>query len=190
MLRRCTISVAFIFLALAQHAGAREWSAGLVSSPSGCGILAQSFNSRGNEIDILSITTDFYGLLSGRTDDLGIRFGYTHDYIITQYEGNGFSMKLHAGAGMLTGYVHDHENGLFIGAGRPLEKEMGIVAALSCSFGLRFDFFRRVALDLGFSANPGVHLRMDRENGSMYLAFYKNGIYQIMFPRISIMYRF
>ena len=75
-------------------------------------------------------------------------------------------------------------------AGEDLQKEMGIVAALSCSIGLRLDFARNVAIDFGFAANPGVHLRLDEENGSIYLSFYKNGIFHAILPQISIMYRF
>ena len=73
---------------------------------------------------------------------------------------------------------------------KALQKEMGVMAALSGSIGLRFDFTRNAAIDFGLSANPGVHLRMDRENGSMYLSFYRNGLFHALLPHISIMYRF
>lgn len=192
MLRRCTFLFSCLILTLAYlPAGAREWSAGLYSFPAGHGIQVQTMDDKEEEMDTFIISTDLYGITSGRTADVGFRLSYTHDYVLGRLEAEDFSMKFHAGAGLLAGYVHDHENGIFLGTIEPLKKEMGVVAALSCSLGLRFDFFaRRVAIDLGLSANPGVHLRMDRENGSLYLSFYKNGIYQILFPKISIMYRF
>lgn len=192
MLRRCTFLFACLVLTLAiLPAGAREWSAGLYSFPSGHGIQVQTMDENEKEMDTFIISTDLYGMASGRTSDVGVRLGYTHDYVLGRLEAEDFSMKFHAGAGLLTGYVHDHENGIFLGTKDPLNKEMGFIAALSCSMGLRFDFFaRKVSIDLGLSANPGVHLRMDKDNGSLYLSFYKNGIYQILFPKISIMYRF
>ena len=99
-------------------------------------------------------------------------------------------MKFHLGAGFMTGFAHDNELGLFMNSDEPLANEMGIIAALSCTIGLRFDFDRPFAIDLGLTANPGVHLRMDKENGSMYLSFYKNGIFGAVLPHISLMYRF
>ncbi len=192
MLKRCIIFVLCLTAAFAeQQSAAKEVSAGLSSSPTGYGVMIHIMNPEGSELDILNISTDLYGLVSGRTDDIGFRLGYSHDYVINRFEYADFSMDIHAGAGLLTGFVHDHESGIFFGNRNPLEKEMGLIAALSCSAGLRFDFFaRKVAIDLGFSANPGVHIRMDKENGSIYMSFYKNGIYQILYPKISIMYRF
>ena len=186
--------IAILCLALAlttPEAAAREWSAGLFSSPSGWGLQAQACDRSGTEMDIITLTADAYGLLTGRTGDLGVKLGYTHDYVLGMLETEAFLMRFHAGAGVLTGYVHDNENAFLLSSGEDLQKEMGIVAALSCSIGLRFDFFaRKVGIDLGLSANPGVHLRTDRENGSIYLSFYRNGIYDIVLPRVSIMYRF
>lgn len=192
MLRGCVLFLLCLSAALAeQQAAAREVSAGLSSSPSGFGVMMQIMNHEGSEMDILNISTDMYGVVSGRTGDIGFRLGYTHDYIIRRFEHEDFDMNIHVGAGLQTGLVHDHESGFFFGNRNPLEKEMGIIAALSCSAGLRFDFYaRRVAIDLGLSANPGVHLRMDKDNGSFYLSFYKNGIFQILYPKISILYRF
>ena len=172
------------------EAAAREWSAGLFSSPSGWGLQAQACDRSGTEMDIITLTADAYGLVTGRTGDLGVKLGYTHDYIISTYEADGFTMNFHAGAGLTVGYVHDGENGSILGTGEALQKEMGVMAALSGSIGFRFDFTRNAAIDFGLSANPGVHLRMDRENGSMYLSFYRNGLFHALLPHISIMYRF
>ncbi len=186
-----TYLIACLLLAsVSATAGAREWSAGLYSSPTGIGLQAQLPSGDGRETDIISVIADTYGLISGRTADIGVRVGYTHDYIISTYEADGFTMNFHAGAGLTVGYVHDGENGSILGTGEALQKEMGVMAALSGSIGLRFDFTRNAAIDFGLSANPGVHLRMDRENGSMYLSFYRNGLFHALLPHISIMYRF
>lgn len=186
-----TYLIACLLLAsVTAAAGTKEWSAGLYSSLTGIGLQAQLPSGEGREMDIISVLADTYGLLSGCTTDIGVRLGYTHDYIISTYVADGFTMDFHAGAGLTIGYVHDGENGSILGTGEALQKEMGVMAALSGSIGLRFDFTRKVAIDFGLSANPGVHLRMDRENGSMYLSFYRNGLFQALLPHISIMYRF
>ena len=171
-------------------AGAREWSAGLISSPSFIGIQAQATRPDNGETDIFCIAADTYGTVTGRTEDVGIRLSYIHDYALGLLIAENFNMKFHLGAGFMTGFAHDNELGLFMSSDEPLANEMGIIAALSCTIGLRFDFDRPFAIDLGLTANPGVHLRMDRENGSMYLSFYKNGIFGAVLPHISLMYRF
>lgn len=170
---------------------AREWSAGAVSSLSFVGLQARAYDHETDESDIISLTADFYGLVTGRTDDVGVKFSYVHDYVLGELVADSFIMKFHAGAGFMTGYVHDNEaGGPFLNSDKALSREMGVIAALSCTVGLRFDFERPVAIDIGLSANPGIHLRTDRDNGSMYLSFYKNGVFNAIFPHISLMYRF
>lgn len=190
MLRmRHLLVLCFSLAVFAQVSEAREWCAGLTSSPVGSGIRAQLTNG-GGELDIITVVADTYGVVTGRTSDIGIRASYTHDYVLASLRTDGFLMRFHAGAGLMAGYVHDHEGGLFISTDKDLGKGMGLAAALSCSIGLRLDFARNVAIDFGFAANPGVHLRLDEENGSIYLSFYKNGIFHAILPQISIMYRF
>lgn len=191
MLRvRRLLVLSLSLLLAARPGGAREWCAGLTSTAVGSGIQAQTVNPSGEEMDIFSIVVDTYGLASGSTKEPGVRLSYTHDYVLASLQGENFLMRFHAGAGLMAGYVHDHEGGFFISSGEPLKNEMGVAAALSCSIGLKFDFKRPVSIDFGFTANPGVHLRPDPENGAMYLSFYKNGIFHAILPHINIMYRF
>ena len=122
-----TYLIACLLLAsVSATAGAREWSAGLYSAPTGIGLQAQLPSGDGRETDIISVIADTYGLISGRTADIGVRVGYTHDYIISTYEADGFTMNFHAGAGLTVGYVHDGENGSILGTGEALQKEMGL----------------------------------------------------------------
>ena len=81
------IAILCLALALATpEASAREWSAGLFSSPSGWGLQAQACDRSETEIDIITLTADAYGLVTGRTGDLGVKLGYTHDYVLGMLE--------------------------------------------------------------------------------------------------------
>ena len=66
----------------------------------------------------------------------------------------------------------------------------GGVIALTGNIGVRFDFQRRLSLDLGFSLDPGIHLRTDPRTGALLLSFYKNGIYRGYYPNLNLLYRF
>ena len=88
------IAILCLALALATpEASAREWSAGLFSSPSGWGLQAQTCDRSGTEMDIITLTTDAYGLVTGRTGDLGVKLGYTHDYVLGMLETEAFLMR-------------------------------------------------------------------------------------------------
>lgn len=164
--------------------------AGTFQSPKGMGLTAMLDTDQGRETNILTIRTDFYGVLSGRTPEIGAFLCYTHDYIFFRREAVNYDMLLHAGAGSMLGYAHDFEKGIFSSFDRELDRNAGGVLALVGNAGVRFDFRRRLSLDISFSAAPGLHLRSDPETGAWLLSFYKNGCYRAYFPQINLMYRF
>jgi hypothetical protein len=162
---------------------------GLFNSPKGIGVTAMVGSDWGNETNIITLRTDFYGILGGRTQNMGVCVTYSHDYAIYQLWQDQFDLTLHAGAGGQIGYVHDWEKGLFVPLDRDLEHKMGLAVALVGNIGLRFDF-DRLTLDLSFGLAPGIHLRTDEETGAVLLAFYRAGIYNAYYPQLNIMYRF
>ena len=164
---------------------------GLYQSPRGLGITAMFPSRAGDEADILTLRSDFYGVLTGRTREPGVCLSYTHDYVFFEREGEDFYLQLHAGAGGMIGYVHDFERGFYSAFDRELEHPRGGVAALTGNLGLRLDFFwLPLTLDLSITAAPGVPLRTDPATGALILSYYRNGIFQAYLPQLNLMYRF
>ena len=162
---------------------------GLFQSPKGAG-LSLMLDRDGQELDCFTLRTDFYGVLSGRTEQPGVCLQYTHDYVFPLRETPDCRLSLHAGAGGTAGFVHDFENGFFSAYERQLERQPGWMAALAGGAGLRADFRRRLTLDLSFSVTPGIHLRTDPATGALIVSLYKNGIYHCYMPQVKLLYRF
>ncbi len=169
---------------------AQNVSAGMIASFSYSGLILDITSESGHIIDRFTLCEDNYGFLTGRTNDIGVRFSYTHEYVFKSYEFEEFIGFFHAGAGAFAGYVYDHEPGSHSGAGLPLGKEMGLSLGLAASVGFCIDFPRSISIDLSFSAYPGMHLRGDRNSGMAYISLYLNGLYQILYPRLSVIYVF
>lgn len=183
------LSAAFL-LPFGLTSAGQTFLAGMYHSPKGVGLSAMLDTDRGQETNILTLRTDFYGVLSGRTREMGGFLSYTHDYIFFRREGENYDIHLHAGAGGMVGYAHDFEKGIFSTYDRELDRNAGGVLALVGNAGVRFDFRNRLSLDVSLSAAPGLHLRSDPETGAWLLSFYKNGCYRAYFPQIILMYRF
>lgn len=182
--------LATLLLAFSPTAHAQRNLAGLYSSPKGVGATLMLDTASDSGINVFTLRTDFYGLLSGRTDRIGAFFTYTHDYTFLWTEGDDFVLSLHAGAGGSLGYAFDYEKGFFSSFDRALERERGFVAALSGNVGLCVDFDRRLSVDVSFTLDPGIHLRTDQQTGALLLSFYRNGIYRGYYPQVNLMYRF
>lgn len=191
MLWKTHIRLAAVLLLLLSGplAKGQEALLGLFQSPKGIGVTAMIGQDWGLETNIITLRTDFYGILGGRTRNMGICATYTHDYAIYQLWEDQFDMTLHAGAGGQIGYVHDWEKGLFVPIDRELQHKMGLAVALAGNIGLRFDF-DRLTLDLSFCLAPGIHLRTSEETGDVLLTFYRAGVYNAYFPQLNMMYRF
>jgi len=187
--RHIRLAAALVFLLLGPLAKGQEAMLGLFQSPKGVGVTALFGRGWGEEMDILTLRTDFYGLLAGRTDQIGISISYTHDYALYQLWQEQFDLTLHAGAGGLVGYVHDWEKGLFSQYDRELTHNFGLAVALAGNIGLRVDF-DRLTLDLSFTAAPGIHLRTDQDTGDVLLSYYRCGSIHAFLPQLNIMFRF
>ena len=164
--------------------------AGTLHSPKGVGATVLLQSRSGREMDIFTLRTDFYGLLAGRTRDVGGCIVYTHDYVLWDLEGEDYRLRLHAGAGAQLGYVHDFEKGFFSATERRLVRNAGGMASATGNVGLCVDLGRRLTMDVSFSVAPGVHLRADRNTGALLVSFYRNGVIQSYIPQLNLMYRF
>ena len=191
MLRKFHIrlAAALVFLLLGPAAKGQEAMLGIFQSPKGIGVTALFGSDWGEEMDILTLRTDFYGLLAGRTQQMGICISYTHDYALYQLWQEQFDLNLHAGAGGLVGYVNDWEKGLFSQYDRALTHNSGLAVALAGNIGLRVDF-DRLTLDLSFLIAPGIHLRTDKESGDVLLSYYRCGTIHAFLPQLNILFRF
>lgn len=191
MTKHLHILYAILFLfACGVPVTAREKRLGTFFSPKGLGVSLQVDNGWGDEIRTFNLYADMYGVYSGRTRDAGIAFSYTHNYILKVYDFDYSRLSMYAGAGFLAGYLHDFENGMFSVTDRQLQKNMGVVAALSCNFGLGFDFDRRVTVDISFSLCPGLHMRRDPDSGSTIISAFRRGYISALYPQLCIYYRF
>lgn len=190
MKTRSYIFIAALLTLLSAPRGTAQ-DLGFTSSPKGMGLTMEIYPvSRPGEIHILSVSADFYGIFSGRTDDPGIRLIYSRDFIFYGYKSRYVDLAVHAGAGAMLGYCHDFEKGFFSQSSRSLVKNPGAVAALTGSIGAKLDFIGGVSFDIGFMVHPGLHLRKDESNGALALSLYKNGLMQALIPHLAIFYRF
>ncbi len=187
---KLTIAAILLSALFCTHTGAQNVSVGLISSFSYSGIVLDITSESGHIINRFTLCEDNYGFLARRTNDIGVRFCYTHEYVFKSYEFEEFIAFFHAGAGMYAAYIYDHEASSLSGGGQPLDKEMGFSGGLAASIGFCIDFPRRVSLDLSFAAHPGLHLRHDKDSGATFISLYRNGLYQILHPRISVIYNF
>ena len=169
---------------------AQERYLGVFNSLKGFGIGAAFKPQDGASMTFVNLYADLFGVLSGRTCDIGMAAGLTKDYIIA-YVDYGYSyLALHAGPGVFTGYLHDYERHFFSSDGQTY-KEMGFVAAISGNAGLSADFFsHRLSIDISICVNPGLHFRKDRDSGAILISLYKRGLYYCLTPQLCIYYRF
>ena len=183
----CLLALLLPFGTAAHAQGQRV---GLFQSPRGFGVTATFDTVSGEEMNTITLRTDFYGFLSARTRQIGAFLTYTHDYRIFWTEGEDYALIVHAGAGVSLGYAHDYEKGFYSANDRELERNPGGVAALAGQIGVRVDFRRHLTLDFGFSVEPGIHVRTAPDTGAVILSFYKNGIYRGYYPHLNLLYRF
>ena len=65
---------------------------GLFNSPKGIGVTAMVGSDWGNETHIITLRTDFYGILGGRTQNMGVCVTYSHDYAIYSCHSTAYSI--------------------------------------------------------------------------------------------------
>lgn len=158
-------------------AGAAAPSAGLFNSYKGFGL---SFMREGKDRQDYSFTliADIYGLPSGTVEKPGIKGNFSRIYMMDLIPAGFADVRIYAGPGISVGYVHDR------GKGNP-----GFVGALSGTAGLHADFGRNISLQFGFTAEFGLHYRTDERFDIKDLSFYKNGIFESLYPELTIYFK-
>ena len=177
-MQRVLNNLLFIWLlvALCLPAGAQE--AGFFNSPKGFGA-QYSFAEKD-------------GIPTSRCSSPGYRVNFSRQYIFRHMESAGVSYTFYAGPGISTGMVRDHDKGKGFDLTSLISGNPGFMLALSGDIGCRFDFGRRVALDLSFMADAGIHVRVNEKEKSYTatsLSVYNNGLIQFLYPQLTILYK-
>lgn len=177
-----------IFVSLS--ASAQDFSFGTRFSFKGMGITVEH-SAKGNSFNSYSLSMDIYGLPTRRSIEPGAHFNFSHCIIFSDFENDGIRYSFYWGPGFSAGLVHDFEKGFFSQpGGTVLRKNMGLMAALSGSYGCRFIFRECINLDLRLTGEFGFHLRKDEILGNMDLSCYLNGLFRALYPQLQITYMF
>lgn len=190
-MQRVLNNLLFIWLlvALCLPAGAQE--AGFFNSPKGFGA-QYSFAEKDGVFHTATALVDIYGIPTSRCSSPGYRVNFSRQYIFRHMESAGVSYTFYAGPGISTGMVRDHDKGKGFDLTSLISGNPGFMLALSGDIGCRFDFGRRVALDLSFMADAGIHVRVNEKEKSYTatsLSVYNNGLIQFLYPQLTILYK-
>ena len=160
---------------------------GVFNSIKGIGL---TFHQPVDETEFNSFTlfTEVYGIPTGRTGQVGVKFNYSRNIIFHQTDFENSLLSFYAGPGVSAGYLRDAEFGLHENHLVPLKHKPGFMLALSGTVGSHFHFRRKLSIDISFTADLGIHLRRDETLNSIGLNLYKNGIFQALYPQVSILY--
>ena len=183
------IIVLVLFLSLfALPAGAQE-SIGLFNSPKGFGAELRTRPSDGIFHSALAYV-DIYGVVTSRCSYPGFRLNVSRQYIINSWERGDTRFTWYAGPGISTGYVHDHDKGRGIDLDSLLGENEGFVVALSADTGCRVDFPGRIAFNLSFTGDLGIHVRRyekEKSYNAPGLSIFNNGLMQALYPQFTIL---
>lgn len=175
---------------LCVNAGAQRTGAGIYNSPKGFGIQVDSDHFEDFYFDSFTVYADIYGIPTGRSKSPGVKANYSRNYVVRVFEKPNADLDLYVGPGCTLGYAKDFETNYYRDFSVPLVKNHGAIAALSGTFGCRFEFGRRIILDLSLCLEAGLHIRKDEELGNLCVGLYKNGIFQAPYPQITILTTF
>ncbi len=178
-----------LLAALCLPAGAQE--AGFFNSPKGFGAQYR-FASSETAFHSATAFVDIYGIPTSRCSSPGFRVNLSRQYILKRIENNGVCYSVYAGPGITAGVVRDHDKGRsLLDMTSLIGGNPGFVIALSGDAGCRFGFGKRVALDLSFAVDAGIHVRRnEKESGYMAtsLSVYNNGLLQALYPQITVLF--
>ena len=170
-------------------AGAQE--AGFFNSPKGFGA-QYCFAGNDGVFHTATAYLDIYGIPTSRCSSPGYRFNFSRQYIFHTMEHAGVGYTFYAGPGISTGVVRDHDKGRGFDLTSLISENPGFMFALSGDVGCRFDFGRKLSLDLSFLADAGIHVRVNEKEKSYTatsLSVYNNGFIQIFYPQLTILYK-
>lgn len=182
-------ALAFAFaVALSCIPAAAQAYLGLYNSPKGFGLHADLNSRDRSTVNSITVYADIYGMSTARTREAGIVASYIQNYIFSTVDAEYAVFDFFAGAGVTAGYAHDNEKGFFTLSNQALTRERSAITALSGDIGVHADFGRRLSLELSFRTDLGIAMRRNRSNGALLFSMYKNGVFQALYPQISLMF--
>ena len=178
----------FLLTLVSFNAAAKVDALGAFNSPKGFGAVLE-FVSGKNETNVFSAYADMYGIFEGRCAAPGFKINYTRCKSLKDIELNGVNCKLYAGPGFTTGYARQYEP-YYNDYRKYLSRNYGVIACLSGTAGCRFDFGSSISLDLSWTVEAGVHMRLDENSREFKLGLYKNGLISALYPQLTIYFGF
>lgn len=168
---------------LCLSASLKAQSIGLFSSLKGFGISYYTGNEE--KSDVFTAYADTYGMWHDRTCTPGVKLLYNHCTPFFKQDFSESRLYLSAGPGVALGYVHDFDRG--VNSINTLQHNMGISASLTCRLACMLYFpGKAMSVDFSLLLEAGMHLRKDEIVVQNNLALYRNGLYQALYPQISI----
>lgn len=169
--------LAVLLSALMASAADRVSGFGTVFSPKAVGLTAEI--ARSASLTRFSLLCDIGGTLVGNSDYPGIKVIYNVEYTFRKWEiGNGGEIVFFSGPGLSAGYVCN-----------TYDFHHGFMAALYGNTGFRLSLPSKIDFKLSFSGELGFHARVNNKyDNSMKL--YHTGLEGIVYPELSIIYRF
>ena len=181
-----------VLLAALFCAPATAQDIGMYNSPKGVGAQFR-FAEHDGIFHTATAFVDIYGVMTSRCQYPGYRFNFSRQYIFKKLEHDDVRMTLYAGPGISFGYVHDHDKGRKLFDIQSLiANNDGFMFAVSGDIGCRFDFGKRIALDLSFTADAGLHVRRNEKEKTYQaanLSIYNNGLLQAFYPQLTILFK-
>lgn len=180
-----------LFLSLCALPARAQECIGLFNSIKGFGAEART-----SEVDGIfhsaTAYVDIYGVATSRCSYPGLRMNVSRNYVISRSSIQDITMTFYAGPGVTAGLVRDHDKGRGLDLTSLFGNNEGVVLAISGSSGCRFDFPGRIALNLSFTADLGIHIRRyELEKGyfAPSVSIYNNGYMQALYPQLSILFK-
>ena len=180
MKERTSIIAVILFLTVScLPSRAQVMSAGTFHSYKGVGVIMLAATSDDREFNSFTLYADMSEVFAGRSSRPGAKFNFSRNIMILDIEPQDKEdFCLFAGAGVSAGWVQDY--------GR---QGFGVAAALSGSFGANLAFPERhilITVAATLEAGPWIH----KDKGEYNMFLYRSGIYQGIYPHISISYLF
>lgn len=182
-----TIVTAAVAVLLSISSYAQGPYLGVFNSLKGIGAALELPAKDPSEFNSFALYAEIFGIPTGRCSEPGVKFNWSHNFILWNTEKDSTVYSIYAGPGISCGYMRDFELGKRKDKSLVLTKKPGVMTALSGTGGARFSFSGRIALDLSFTLDLGIFVRRDEALNNFDLNLYRNGLAQSLYPQLSIL---
>ena len=180
-----------LFLSLLALPCRAQESVGIFNSPKGFGASVR-FGGSQDVYHTINAFIDIYGVPTSRCSYPGFRINASRNYILSRQSWQDVDMTFYLGPGFTAGYVRDHDKGRGIDLVSLFGDNEGVALAISGGAGCQFDFGGRIALDLSFTSDLGVHIRRNEDERGYFspsVSIFNNGILQAFYPQLTIFFK-